>query len=75
MIGVATSKQASLEARKAGISLVTTDQAVKIDLAIDGADEVSPGGVLLKGGGGAQVLEKIIITMAHSLIVVVDDSM
>lgn len=74
VIGVATSNQASLEADKAGISLVTTDQVDRIDLVIDGADEVSPGGVLLKGGGGAQVLEKIIATMAHSFIVVIDNS-
>ena len=74
VIGVSTSNQASLDASKAGISLVSTDQVDKIDLVIDGADEVSPGGVLLKGGGGAQVLEKIVATMAHSLIVVIDDS-
>ena len=72
--GVATSLQAALESRKAGIPLLDMAQVGAVDLAIDGADEVSPGKCVIKGGGAAHVLEKIVAGLAKKFIVIVDAS-
>ncbi len=72
VMGVATSFQAALESRKVGIPLLDAAQVGAVDLAIDGADEVSPGKCVVKGGGGAHVLEKIVAGLAKKFIVIVD---
>ena len=72
VMGVATSFQAALESREAGIPLLDAAQVGAVDLAIDGADEVSPGKCVIKGGGGAHVLEKIVAALAKKFIVIVD---
>ena len=72
VVGVATSLQAALESRKAGITLLDPAQVEAVDLAIDGADEVSPGKCVIKGGGAAHVLEKIVAVLANKFIVIVD---
>ena len=46
----------------------------KIDLTIDGADEVDPGLNLIKGGGGALFREKIVAQASDREIIIVDDS-
>ena len=74
VMGVATSFQAGLEARKAGIRLLDAAQVEAVDMAVDGADEVSPGKCVIKGGGGAHVLEKIVACLAKKFIVIVDAS-
>ncbi len=70
--GVPTSLQSEASAREAGISMVPIEG--KIDLAIDGADEVDANLNLVKGGGGALTREKIVDSRAEKFIVVVDDS-
>ncbi|AWB28132.1 ribose-5-phosphate isomerase RpiA [Halococcoides cellulosivorans] len=70
--GVPTSWQARQRAREAGIPLTDLD-ADRVDIAIDGADQVAPT-ALLKGGGGAHVREKIVDSDAERFLVVVDDS-
>lgn len=45
-----------------------------LDVAIDGADEVNPNNQLIKGGGGAHLLEKIIEYSAEKFFVIVDES-
>ena len=45
-----------------------------LDLAVDGADEVAPGLALIKGGGGAMLREKIVISSAREYIVVADST-
>ena len=72
--GIPTSFQAIALARKYGIPLVTLDEVDRIDVAIDGADEVDPKKNLIKGGGAAHTQEKIVDSLATQFIVVVDSS-
>ena len=71
--GVATSFDAANLARQHGIPLTTVDDAPRIHVAIDGADEVDPSLALIKGGGAAHTQEKIIDAHADLFIVIVDD--
>ena len=71
--GVATSFDAAALARRHGIPLATLDDAPRIHLAIDGADEVDPDLALIKGGGAAHTQEKIVDACADTFIVIVDD--
>ena len=60
---VVTSLQTELEARSLGIPVYTLNDASlesSLDLVIDGADEVDPSGYMIKGGGGALLMEKVI---------------
>ncbi|MEB3294068.1 MAG: ribose-5-phosphate isomerase RpiA [Synechococcales bacterium] len=70
--GIPTSFQAIVLARKYGIPLVSLDEVDRIDVAIDGADEVDPNKNLIKGGGAAHTQEKIVDSLAAQFIVVVD---
>lgn len=72
--GVPTSFQASVLAKQYGIPLTTLDEIDKIDIAIDGADEVDPQKNLIKGGGAAHTREKIVDGLADLFVVVVDSS-
>ncbi|GBD54111.1 ribose-5-phosphate isomerase RpiA [Microcystis aeruginosa NIES-298] len=72
IVGVPTSFQAQVLARKYGIPLTTLDVIVKMDIAIDGADEVDPQKNLIKGGGAAHTQEKIVDSLADIFVVVVD---
>jgi ribose 5-phosphate isomerase A len=72
---VVTSLQTELEARALGIPVLTLNDAVldsTLDLVIDGADEVDPAGNMIKGGGGALLMEKIIAYASTSVIIIVD---
>ncbi|MGF1535997.1 MAG: ribose-5-phosphate isomerase RpiA [Elainellaceae cyanobacterium] len=70
--GVTTSFQAIVLARQYGIPVVSLDEVDRIDVAIDGADEVDPQKNLIKGGGAAHTQEKIVDSLAEQFIVVVD---
>ncbi|HEY9728895.1 MAG TPA: ribose-5-phosphate isomerase RpiA [Chroococcales cyanobacterium] len=70
--GVPTSFQAEVLAKQYGIPLTTLDAIDRIDIAIDGADEVDPNKNLIKGGGAAHTREKIVDALADQFIVVVD---
>ena len=59
-------------AHAAGIEVVALDGDVELDLAIDGADEIDPELRLLKGGGGALLREKIVVSAAKRFIVVAE---
>jgi ribose 5-phosphate isomerase A len=72
IVGVPTSFQASVLAKKYGIPLTTLDAIDHIDIAIDGADEVDPQKNLIKGGGAAHTQEKVVDSLAKEFIVVVD---
>lgn len=72
--GIPTSFQASVLAKEYGIPLTTLDEVDRIDIAIDGADEVDPQKNLIKGGGAAHTREKIVDALAEQFIVVVDAS-
>lgn len=72
--GVPTSWSAAELARRAGLELRTVNDVARIDLAIDGADEVGPDLSLIKGGGAAHTQEKIVAAAAERFVVVVDES-
>lgn len=72
IVGVPTSFQAEVLAKKYGIPLTTLDAIDHIDIAIDGADEVDPQKNLIKGGGAAHTREKVVDSLANEFIVVVD---
>jgi ribose 5-phosphate isomerase A len=72
--GVATSKATTDLAGVLGIPLVQLDDVERLDLAIDGADEVDPQKNLIKGGGGAHLRERLVAVAASELVVIVDDS-
>jgi ribose 5-phosphate isomerase A len=74
VVGIPTSFQAQVLAKKFGIPLTTLDEADRIDIAIDGADEVDPQKNLIKGGGAAHTQEKVVDALAEQFIVVVDGS-
>ncbi len=72
--GVPTSYQAYLKAIESGIPLTTLEEAVELDLAVDGADEVDENLNLIKGMGAALAREKVVDSAAKRLIIVVDES-
>ncbi|HEY5390321.1 MAG TPA: ribose-5-phosphate isomerase A, partial [Solirubrobacteraceae bacterium] len=57
---VATSASTEKLAGELGIAIERFDHLAHLDVAIDGADEITPAGWLIKGGGGAHVREKIV---------------
>jgi ribose 5-phosphate isomerase A len=59
-------------ARAAGIQVAPLDGQARIDLALDGADEIDHRLGLLKGGGGALLREKIVIASAERFVVVAE---
>ncbi len=74
IIGIPTSYQAAMLARASGITIRTLDDVSRIDIAIDGADEVDPDKNLIKGRGAAHTREKVVDSWAELFVVVVDDS-
>ncbi|ESQ32300.1 hypothetical protein EUTSA_v10004764mg [Eutrema salsugineum] len=74
IVGIPTSKRTEEQARALGIPLVALDTHPRIDLAIDGADEVDPNLDLVKGRGGALLREKMVEAVAEKFIVVADDT-
>ncbi|MBF5043146.1 ribose 5-phosphate isomerase A [Aggregicoccus sp. 17bor-14] len=71
VVGVATSGETEALARAAGVPLEPLD-ARALDVAIDGADEISPTLELIKGRGGALVRERLVALQAREFIVVAD---
>lgn len=74
IIGVTTSFQGEVLAAELGIPLQSLNAVARIDLAIDGADEVDPALQLIKGGGACHVQEKLVACRADRFVVVVDAS-
>ena len=74
VLGLPTSLQVEQEARELGIPLTTLDDHPRVDLTIDGADEVDPQLDLIKGGGGALLREKIVAQASQREIIVVDET-
>lgn len=71
---VSTSEASAALARSGGIRVLEADAFTKIDLDIDGADEIDPRKCLIKGGGGALLREKIIASSSNEMVVIVDES-
>ena len=71
--GVATSRATAELAASVGIVLMELPSE-GIDIAVDGADEVTPDLSLIKGGGGAHSREKVVAAAASQFVVIVDES-
>lgn len=74
VFGVPTSFAAERLARDCGIPLTTLDDDTTLDLALDGADEVSPDLDLIKGRGAAHAREKVVAAQAERFVVLTDPS-
>jgi ribose 5-phosphate isomerase A len=74
VIGVPTSEATRADAVRCGIPLTTLDDIDRLDLTVDGADEIDPMLNLIKGGGGALLREKIVAAASDRMIVIADDS-
>jgi ribose 5-phosphate isomerase A len=74
VIGVPTSEATRSDALRCGIPLTTLDDIDRLDLTVDGADEIDPSLNAIKGGGGALLREKIVATASDRMIVIADDS-
>jgi ribose 5-phosphate isomerase A len=72
--GLPTSQATARAAQAAGVPLIPVDQADRIDLTVDGADEVDGRFRLIKGGGGCLLREKIIAHASDRMIVVIDET-
>jgi ribose 5-phosphate isomerase A len=71
---VATSVATEEQARGLGIPVEEFSQLQRLDIAIDGTDQVTPDGWLIKGGGGAHLREKIVAAAAERFVVIADSS-
>src|SRR4051794_20884517 len=71
---VATSVATENQARGLGVPVEEFDRLQQLDIAIDGTDEVTPDGWLIKGGGGAHLREKIVAAAAARFVVICDSS-
>jgi ribose 5-phosphate isomerase A len=75
IIGIPTSEQTGRKAHRLGIPLSTLAEHDRIDVTIDGADEVDVSNLnLLKGRGGALLREKIVASVTERLIIVIDET-
>lgn len=70
---VATSKRSEKQAVDGGIPLIDINSITKLDLTVDGADEIDHQKRMIKGGGGALLREKIIASISQEMIVIVDE--
>lgn len=71
---VATSVATERQARELGIPVEEFDALERLDIAIDGTDQVTPDGWLVKGGGGAHLREKVVAAAAERFVVIADSS-
>ena len=74
IIGVPTSERTKALCEELGVPLTTLEETPRLDLTIDGADEIDPALCLIKGGGGALLREKIVAAASDDMLVIADDS-
>jgi len=74
VVGVPTSEATRADALRCGVPLTTLDEIDRLDLTVDGADEVDGALDLIKGGGGALLREKIVAAASDRMIVIADES-
>lgn len=72
VVGVPSSIRTGREARQAGIPLTSLGEHPRLDLTVDGADEVSPELDLIKGMGGALLREKMVAQASARLVIIAD---
>jgi ribose 5-phosphate isomerase A len=74
VVGVPTSEATRIQAEQCQIPLTTLDAIDRLDLTVDGADEVDGALNLIKGGGGALLREKIVAAASDRMIVIADET-
>jgi ribose 5-phosphate isomerase A len=74
LVCVATSEATARLAIERGLRVVDLDEAMRLDLTVDGADEVDGALRLIKGGGAALLREKIVAHASDRFVVIADDS-
>lgn len=74
IITVPSSFETHLELTRSGLSVSTLVEFPELDTYVDSADIVTSNYVLIKGGGGALTMEKIMAKAAKEFIVIIDDS-
>src|SRR5262252_9486151 len=70
----ATSPRTEHAARELGLRMEDLDSIDRFDITIDGADQITPDGWLVKGGGGAHTREKIVAAAADRFVVIADST-
>ena len=71
---VAASKNSEALLRQQGIEVFSTNDVSSLDIYVDGADEINPQKMMIKGGGAALTREKIVAALAKNFICIVDSS-
>ena len=71
---VATSPRTEAAARGLGLQVEPFERIERLDLAVDGADQIAADGWVVKGGGGAHTREKIVAAAADRFLVIADSS-
>ncbi len=71
---VAASKASEQLLRKQGIEVFSANDVTELDIYVDGADEINPQKMMIKGGGAALTREKIVAALAKTFICIVDQS-
>ncbi len=74
IMGVPTSFQSKILCRKYQIPTIDPQECSELDIVIDGADEVDSDLNVIKGGGAAHTLEKVVASMAKKFVIIVDES-
>ncbi len=74
VVGVPTSEATRADAQRCGVPLTTLDDVDRLDLTVDGADEIDSALEMIKGGGGALLREKIVAAASDRMIVIADDT-
>jgi ribose 5-phosphate isomerase A len=74
VVGVPTSEATRAQAEACKIPLTTLDEVDRLDLTVDGADELDGALNLIKGGGGALLREKIVAAASDRMIVIADET-
>ena len=71
---IARSEDSERLGRSYGIPFVTFEECRRLDLTVDGADEIAPKLALIKGGGGKLLREKIVASASKRFVIVADES-
>lgn len=71
---VPSSRHSADLAKKGGIPVLDINSVPRIDITVDGADEIDSQKRMIKGGGGAHVREKILSCSSKEMVVIVDDT-
>jgi ribose 5-phosphate isomerase A len=72
--GVPTSEATRALAEQSGVPLIDISQVQRLDIDVDGADEIDPAFRLIKGGGGALLREKIVAAASEKMVVIADET-